>query len=53
MAASTGSDLLVAEVAPSAQADEAFNRVAAGLPVELREGFVTKGRLARLLAARA
>ena len=52
VAASTGSDLLVAEVAPLAQAGEAFNRVAAALPVELREGFVTKGRLAGLLAVR-
>jgi DNA-binding SARP family transcriptional activator len=52
VAASTGSDLLVAEVAPAAQAGQAFDRLAAALPLELREGFATKGRLAGLLAAR-
>jgi DNA-binding SARP family transcriptional activator len=51
--ASTGSDLLVAEVAPLAPARQAFDRLAAALPVELREGFVSKGRLAGLLAGRA
>lgn len=53
VAASTGSDLLVTEVAPPGEANGAFHRVAAALPVELREEFVTKGRLAGLLAARA
>jgi hypothetical protein len=48
----TGSDLLVAEVAPARQAQEAFDRVAAALPTELREGFVARGRLARALPAR-
>lgn len=52
VAASTGSDLLVAEVAPRPHATEAFNRIAAALPVELRAPFVTKGRLAGLLATR-
>jgi hypothetical protein len=49
VAASTGSDLLVAEVAPPAQARQAFDRLAAALPADLREGFTSKGRLARLL----
>ncbi|MGH9277915.1 MAG: ATP-binding protein, partial [Acidimicrobiales bacterium] len=46
VAASTGSDLLLAEVAPPAPARVAFDRLAAGLPVELRDSFVTRGRLA-------
>lgn len=52
VAASTGSDLLVAEVAPLAQARLAFDRVASALPAELREGFVSRGRLAGMLAER-
>ncbi|MEW6154625.1 MAG: BTAD domain-containing putative transcriptional regulator [Actinomycetota bacterium] len=51
-AAATGSDLLVAEVAPGPAAAEALGRVAAGLPVELREALVRGGRLARALATR-
>jgi hypothetical protein len=46
VAASTGSDLLVAEVAPPAEARAAFDRLAAALPVELRQTFTTRGRLA-------
>ncbi|HJV08245.1 MAG TPA: tetratricopeptide repeat protein, partial [Acidimicrobiales bacterium] len=45
-AESTGSDLILAEVAPAPAARAAFDRVAAALPSELRDGFVTKGRLA-------
>lgn len=52
VAAATGSDILLAEVAPPAHALEAFDRVAAGLPAELREGFVARGRLARAGARR-
>jgi tetratricopeptide (TPR) repeat protein len=52
-AEATGSDLLVAEVAPAAQAAAAFDRLAAALPAELRDGFVSRGRLARVLAARS
>jgi DNA-binding SARP family transcriptional activator len=52
-AEATGSDLLVAEVAPRSQAHAAFDRLAAGLPSELREGFVTRGRLIRALAMRS
>ncbi|MGH9224956.1 MAG: ATP-binding protein, partial [Acidimicrobiales bacterium] len=52
VAASTGSDLLVAEVGPLAVAQPAFDRLAAALPVELRDGFVTRGRLSALLAVR-
>lgn len=51
VAASTGSGLLVAEVAPPAQARQAFDRLAAALPADLRDGFTSKGRLARILAA--
>jgi ATP/maltotriose-dependent transcriptional regulator MalT len=48
----TGSDLLLAQVAPAAEAQAAFDRLAAALPSELREGFVSRGRLLRVLAAR-
>jgi DNA-binding SARP family transcriptional activator len=44
--AATGSDLLLAEVAPAPAARAAFDRLAAALPAELREGFTTRGRLA-------
>ena len=53
VAASTGSDLLVAEVGPESLARAAFDRIASGLPSELRESFVTRGRLARRRASRA
>ena len=52
-AGATGSDLLVAEVAPPTQARAAFDRLAAAVPSELRDGFVTRGRLVRVLASRS
>ena len=52
-AMATGSDLLVAEVAPRSESQAAFHRLAAALPSELREGFVTRGRLTGVLAARS
>jgi hypothetical protein len=52
-ALATGSDLLVAEVAPRPQAQAAYDRLAAALPSELREGFVSRGRLTGLIAARS
>jgi DNA-binding SARP family transcriptional activator/tetratricopeptide (TPR) repeat protein len=52
VATATGSDLLVAEVAPPGQAQEAFDRLAGSLPGELRDSFVTRGRLAGRLAVR-
>ena len=52
VAVTTGSDLLVAEVAPGPQARAAFDRLAAALPSELRDGFVHRGRLSHLLASR-
>jgi DNA-binding SARP family transcriptional activator len=51
-AGATGSDLLVARVAPPAQARVAFDRLASALPSVLRHGFVTRGSLARGIAAR-
>ncbi|HEX2046500.1 MAG TPA: AAA family ATPase [Acidimicrobiales bacterium] len=51
-AADTGSGLLVAEVAPASQARAAFDGLTAAMPSELREGFATRGRLARLFVAR-
>jgi DNA-binding SARP family transcriptional activator len=52
-AMATGSDLLVAEVAPRAQAQAAFDQLAAALPSDLRDGFVRRGRLTGVLAARS
>jgi tetratricopeptide (TPR) repeat protein len=52
VAQATGSDLLLADVAPRPQAQAAFDRLAAVLPSELRGGFVTRGRLAGRLANR-
>jgi DNA-binding SARP family transcriptional activator/energy-coupling factor transporter ATP-binding protein EcfA2 len=49
----TGSDLLLAEVAPPGQAQAALDRLTLALPAELRSGFASTGRLARQLAARA
>jgi DNA-binding SARP family transcriptional activator/energy-coupling factor transporter ATP-binding protein EcfA2 len=49
----TGSDLLLAEVAPAEQARAALDRVTRALPAELRTGFATRGRLAKQLAERA
>ena len=52
MATSTGSDLLLAEVAPLAQAKSAFERLASVAPAEVRDAFVTRGWLAVDLASR-
>ena len=52
-AGATGSHSLVAEVAPPAQAQSAFDRIAAALPAELRDGFVSRGRLSGVLASRS
>jgi tetratricopeptide (TPR) repeat protein len=52
VAQATGSDLLLADVAPRPQAQRAFDRLAAALPSELRDGFVTRGRLAGRFADR-
>jgi ATP/maltotriose-dependent transcriptional regulator MalT len=51
-AATTGSDLILAEVAPAPAARAAFDRLAAALPSELREGFTARGRLAKVMSAR-
>jgi DNA-binding SARP family transcriptional activator/tetratricopeptide (TPR) repeat protein len=48
-ATATGSDLLLAEVAPAPAARAAFDRLAGALPSELRDGFVKRGRLATRL----
>ncbi len=45
IAASTGSDLLVGQLGTPAQRQAATDRIAASLPSDLREGFVTAGRL--------
>jgi DNA-binding SARP family transcriptional activator len=46
LVAATGSDYLLAQVAPPAQARAAVDRIAAGLPPELRPRFLERGRLA-------
>ena len=46
LVAATGSDYLLAQVAPPAQARAAVDRIAAALPPELRPGFLERGRLA-------
>ena len=46
LVAATGSDYLLAQVAPPAQARAAVDRIAAGLPPELRPGFLERGPLA-------
>jgi DNA-binding SARP family transcriptional activator len=48
-----GSDLLLAEVAPPDEAGAAVDRVAAGLPAPLREGFVARGRVPAAVATAA
>jgi hypothetical protein len=48
----TGSDLLLAEVAPPAQAQAALDRIILTIPAELRSGFANGGRLVRQLVAR-
>jgi tetratricopeptide (TPR) repeat protein/energy-coupling factor transporter ATP-binding protein EcfA2 len=47
LAGACGSDYLLAQVAPPAKARAASDRIAAGLPPELRPGFLARGRLAR------
>jgi len=46
LVAATGSDYLLAQVAPPAQARAAVDRIAAGLPPELRPRFLERGPLA-------
>ena len=46
LVAASGSDYLLAQVAPPAQARAAVDRIAAGLPAELRPGFLERGQLA-------
>ena len=53
VATATGSDLILAEVAPAPAARDAFDRLAAALPSELREGFTTRGRLAKAISTRS
>jgi tetratricopeptide (TPR) repeat protein len=52
LAAASGSDYLLAQVAPPAQARAAVDRMAAGLAPKLRPGFLGRGRLARAIAGR-
>jgi len=49
VAASTGSSLLLAEVAPDRQARDALQAMAASLPRDMRSRFATHGRLTALL----
>jgi tetratricopeptide (TPR) repeat protein len=51
LAAGSGSDYLLAQVAPAAQARAAVDRIAAALPPELRPGFLERGPLAANLPA--
>jgi tetratricopeptide (TPR) repeat protein len=46
VAASIGSDLVVAQVGMHGDRRRALDRIAAALPAEIREGFVANGRLA-------
>ena len=50
LVAASGSDYLLAQVAPPAQARAAVDRIAAALPAELRPGFLERGQLAVSLA---
>ena len=50
LAAASGSDSLLAQVAPPAQARAAVDRIANTLPRPLRSGFLKRGRLARELS---
>jgi AAA ATPase domain len=51
-AAASGSDYLLAQVAPPAQSRAAVDRIAAGLAPELRPAFLRRGRLAGAVAGR-
>ena len=44
--AASGSDYLIAQVAPPALARAAIDRIAAALPAELRPAFLRRGHLA-------
>ncbi|MFL5881916.1 MAG: hypothetical protein ACJ742_14915 [Actinomycetes bacterium] len=44
--AASGSDYLVAQVAPPAQARAAIDGISAALPAELRPAFLRRGHLA-------
>jgi hypothetical protein len=46
LVAASGSDYLIAQVAPPAQARAAIDRIAAALPAELRPAFLRHGHLA-------
>ncbi|MFL6267705.1 MAG: hypothetical protein ACJ75C_16870, partial [Actinomycetes bacterium] len=46
LVAASGSDYLVAQVAPPAQARAAIDRISAALPAELRPAFLRRGHLA-------
>jgi tetratricopeptide (TPR) repeat protein len=50
LVAASGSDYLLAQVAPPAQARAAIDRMAAGLPPELRPAFLRRGHLAGAVA---
>ena len=50
LVAASGSDYLLAQVAPPAQARAASERIAAGLPAELRPAFLRRGHLASVAA---
>jgi hypothetical protein len=50
IAAPVGSDYLLAQVAPPAQAHAAVDRIAAALPPDLRPAFLERGQLAIALA---
>jgi DNA-binding SARP family transcriptional activator len=50
LAAASGSDYLLAQVAQPVQARAAVDRIAAGLPGPLRAGFLERGPLARALS---
>jgi len=50
LVAASGSDYLLAQVAPPAQARVASERIAAGLPAELRPAFLRRGHLASVAA---
>jgi hypothetical protein len=50
LAAASGSDYLLAQVALPAQARAAVDRMAAGLPPELRPAFLRRSRLTGAMA---
>jgi hypothetical protein len=52
IAVPVGSDYLLAQVAPAAQARAAIDRIAAALPPDLRPAFLERGQLVVMLASR-